>query len=174
MSDGDRNPNSYVYTPALEKRAAFVLAKTQGKKLRIAAAESCTGGAFAALLTDVEGFSHIFERGYVVYTAEAKRECLGVDARLIKDKGAVSKEVAVEMARGALIGSQADIAIAITGNAGPAGPDDEEGLVHIAAATRDGRCISQEHHFGPIGRARVRIRTLDAALDLLEAAFDEG
>jgi nicotinamide-nucleotide amidase len=171
MSDRDRDPHKYVYTPALEDRAAAVLKKAHDQKLSLAAAESCTGGALAALLTDVEGLSHVFERGYVVYTDEAKHECLGIDAGLIETKGAVSEAVAMEMARGALKHSNADVAIAITGNAGPAGPDDEEGLVYIAAASRDGLCKAQEHHFGAIGRANVRVRALEAAFNLFNSSI---
>ena len=169
MSEGDRDrdPHQYIYTPALEDRAAELLRNAEKRRLRIASAESCTGGALAALLTDVEGLSHVFERGYVVYNDAAKEECLGIDSSLIETRGAVSKEVAAEMARGALSRSGADIAIGITGNAGPAGPDDEEGLVCIAAASREGLPKLQSHHFGAIGRAGVRIRALQAALDLL-------
>jgi nicotinamide-nucleotide amidase len=171
MSEGDRNPHQYIYTPALEDRAAKVLQKAERRDLRIASAESCTGGALAGLLTDVEGLSHVFERGYVAYSDKAKQECLGIDAGMIETKGAVSEEVSVEMARGAIRRSEADIAIGITGNAGPAGPDDEEGLVYIAAASRGGLCKLQEHHFGAIGRAGVRMRALQAALELLDASI---
>lgn len=171
MTGADRDPHQYVYTPALEDRAAEVLRKAEKHRIRIAAAESCTGGALAALLTDVEGLSHVFERGYVVYNDQAKQECLGIDIKLIKAKGAVSAEVAVEMARGAVKLGEASIAIAITGNAGPAGRDDEEGLVFLAAVSRDGFCRPQEHHFGAVGRAGVRIRALQAALELLDESI---
>jgi nicotinamide-nucleotide amidase len=171
MNEGERDPHQYIYTPALEDRAAEVLRKAEKRGLRIASAESCTGGALAALLTDVEGLSHVFERGYVVYNDKAKLECLGIDGKLIEAKGAVSEEVAVEMARGAIQRSDADIAIGITGNAGPAGPHDEEGLVYIAAASRGGLCKLQEHHFGAIGRAGVRMRALQEALELLDASI---
>ncbi len=171
MSNRDRDPQTHVYSPALEDRAASVLRKASEYKVSVATAESCTGGALAALLTDVEGLSHVFERGYVVYNDKAKQECLGLDAALIKSQGAVSEAVAMAMARGALEKSKARIAVAITGNAGPAGPDDEEGLVYIAAALADGACIPQEHHFGAIGRAGVRMRAIEAALDLVDSSI---
>ncbi|HEX5007666.1 MAG TPA: CinA family protein [Hyphomonadaceae bacterium] len=174
MSGGDRNPHQYVYTPALEDRASDVLRTAKRRGVKIAAAESCTGGSLAALLTDVEGLSHVFERGFVVYNDRAKQECLGVDHTIIKDMGAVSREVAIEMARGAIAHADADIAIAITGNAGPAGPNDEEGLVYIAAISREGVCKLQEHHFGAIGRTGVRMHALKAALDALEDAMKAG
>jgi nicotinamide-nucleotide amidase len=173
MSDGGRDPETYVYTPVLEERAAAVLSKAHHRKLSIVTAESCTGGALAALLTDVEGLSHVLDRGYVVYTDEAKQECLGVDGALIEEFKPVSEAVAAAMAQGGLRRSLADIAIAITGNAGPAGPDDEEGLVFIAVASRDGQCLPEEHHFGSVGRSRVRMCALNAALDLLEVSIDK-
>jgi nicotinamide-nucleotide amidase len=162
-----RDAHYHIYTPALEDAAAAVLQAAEKKHLRIAAAESCTGGALAALLTDVEGLSHVFDVGFAVYSEEAKQDCLGVPHDLIASHGAVSREVAHAMARGALNNSRADVAIAITGNAGPAGPDDETGLVHLCAAVRDGGERHGEHHFGALGRAEIRIRCIESALDLL-------
>jgi nicotinamide-nucleotide amidase len=167
-----REPGRHIYMPALEDRAADVLRKAEELRLRIATAESCTGGALAALLTDVEGLSHVFERGYVVYSEEAKTECLGVPSRLIDSEGAVSAAVAQAMARGTLEHSRADIAVAITGNAGPAGPDEEAGLVYLCSAVRGGDVQCREHHFGNIGRAEVRIGSLVAALTLLAEATE--
>jgi nicotinamide-nucleotide amidase len=168
MSSKGRDPGAYVYTPELEDMAATVLRKAHASGLRIATAESCTGGALAALLTDVEGLSHVFERGYAVYSNEAKQDCLGVPLEMIALHGAVSEPVAQAMAQGALERSHADIAVAITGNAGPAGPDDEEGLVFIYGAVRKGASAGHEFHFGSAGRSQVRIRSLEAAIDLLK------
>lgn len=141
--------------------------------LAIATAESCTGGLVASLLTDVEGASHAFERGYVVYSDEAKSEALGVPAALIAAEGAVSRAVAVAMAAGALARSRADLALAVTGFAGPAGPDDEEGLVHFACLRRGGSTAHREAHYGSIGRTRVRVECVKVAMAMLMAAISE-
>jgi nicotinamide-nucleotide amidase len=167
-----RDPERHVYTPALEDQAAGVLRKAEKRQLRIATAESCTGGALAALLTDVEGLSHVFERGYAVYSEEAKQECLDVPKKLIESHGAVSAEVAEAMARGAIERSHADISVAITGNAGPAGPNEETGLVYVCAAVRGEEAHCAERHFGNIGRAEVRISSLEVALNLLARAIE--
>lgn len=140
-------------------------------ELKLVTAESCTGGLLASLLTDVDGCGHAFERGFVTYTDEAKSEMLGVDARLLEDKGAVSKEVALAMAQGALARSSGDIALSVTGFAGPAGKDDEEGLVHFALARRDGRTLDREEHFGALGRGEVRLKSLRTALQMLDGAL---
>jgi nicotinamide-nucleotide amidase len=170
MNSKGRDPGAYVYTPELEDMAAEVLRKAQAANQRVATAESCTGGALAALLTDVEGLSHVFDRGYAVYSEEAKQDCLGVSPQMITLYGAVSEPVARAMAQGALERSRADIAVAITGNAGPAGPNDEEGLVFICASVRRGASACRKFHFGSAGRPQVRIRSLEAALDLLKWA----
>jgi nicotinamide-nucleotide amidase len=162
----------FVYTPELEEQAAELLKAVAGKKLAVATAESCTGGALAALLTDVEGISHQFERGYVVYSDEAKHECLGVPRDLIAEHGAVSRPVAEAMARGALERSRAGLSIAITGFAGPAGPGEEAGLVHLAVALRGGPVVRREHRFGELDRASVRIRSLGSALDMASGVLD--
>lgn len=139
-------------------------------ELKLATAESCTGGLLAALLTDMPGRSHVFERGFVVYSKDAKCDLLGLAREQVDRCGAVSAEVAREMATGALLRSKADIALSITGFAGPAGPEDEEGLVHFACASRGGRTCAREEHFGPIGRQGVRIAALKVALEMLQDA----
>lgn len=139
--------------------------------LKLVTAESCTGGLLASLLTDVEGAGHAFERGFVTYTDEAKHEMLGVDAALLKEKGAVSKEVAIAMAKGALARSSGDISLSVTGFAGPAGGDDEEGLVHFALARKGGEMLHREEHFGPLGRGKVRLKCLRTALKMLDHAL---
>lgn len=159
--------SAYVYDPALERHAAFVLRAAERENFRIATAESCTGGALSALLTDVEGLSHVFERGFATYCDAAKTDCLDVDPGLLKERGAVSAEVAEAMADGALKRSCADIAVAITGYAGPAGPGEEAGLVYVCAVSRAGSRVSRRCHFGSIGRAPIRIKAIEAALGLL-------
>src|SRR5215208_2206925 len=111
-----------------------VLAEACERRLRLATAESCTGGLLASVLTDVVGYSHAFERGFVVYTDEAKHEVLGVPKEMLARCGAVSQAVAMAMAQGALEASTADVAVSITGFAGRGGPGEEPGLVHFAAA----------------------------------------
>jgi nicotinamide-nucleotide amidase len=175
---GGGSASAYVYDPALEDQAAAVLRTAERKQLRIATAESCTGGALSALLTDVEGLSHAFDRGFAAYCDNAKTDCLDVDPGLLRSKGAVSAEVAEAMANGALKRSGADIAIAITGFAGPAGANDEAGLVYICAVSRGREKRARTCHFGPIGRAPTRIKAIEVALDLLQelcsAASDAG
>src|SRR5262249_45283856 len=138
--------------------------------LRVATAESCTGGLLSALLTDIEGLSHVFERGFVVYAEEAKADLLGLDRRKLEQEGAVSEWAARAMAAGALDHSGADIAVAITGFAGPG--EGEEGLVHIAAARRGKPRHAIRHcerRYGPIGRADIRARAAADAISLLNS-----
>ena len=157
---------------ALERQARRLLRRAVERDVSIVTAESCTGGLLAALLTDIEGASRALERGFVVYSAEAKCELLGIEAAMIDDCGTVSRDVAVAMARGALAHSHGDIAAAITGFAGPGAPGDEAGLVHLAAVARDGRIAHRELHLGDVGRGPVRERSLAVALDLLDEVLD--
>lgn len=161
-------------SPALpndvEARIDRVLQGAGDRGLTLATAESCTGGLIASVLTDVEGRSHAFERGYVVYTDDAKAEELAVPTRLIDQNGAVSEPVARAMAEGALRRSGAGLAVAVTGFAGSAGPDDEPGLVHFALAAAGAPTVHEEHHFGDLGRGPVRLECLRVALRMLEQA----
>jgi nicotinamide-nucleotide amidase len=152
--------------PAVEELAQAVLAEACDRGLMLAAAESCTGGLLASLLTDIPGKSHAFERGFVTYTNEAKHEMLGVPMEVLDTDGAVSKRSARAMAEGALAHSRADVAVSITGFAeacreGPAG------LVHFACARKDKPTTHREMHFGDVGRAEVRMRCLETALAML-------
>lgn len=158
--------------PEVQQRAEEVLASASNKGLSLATAESCTGGLLAALLTDIPGLSHVFERGFVVYSEDAKCDVLGVAREKVDSCGAVSREVALEMAQGALRRSRADIALAITGFAGPAEDGDEEGLVHFACARRNGPARHREEHFGPVGRQGVRIKALQTSLQLIDEALE--
>ena len=157
-------------SPALpdkvERLAEEVLTAACDRKLTLAAAESCTGGLLASLLTDVPGQSHAFERGFVVYTPEAKEEMLGVPATLLGDPGPVSEIVARKMAEGALTHSKADIAVSITGFAGAGAPEDTPGLVHFASAVRSGPTLHRRCLFQEKDRAGVRLRALEVALDM--------
>jgi nicotinamide-nucleotide amidase len=156
----------------VQELAETVLDLAHDQRVKLATAESCTGGLLAALLTDVRGRGHVFERGFVVYSEEAKCDLLGLDRSMVDTCGAVSKPVAVAMAQGALRRSEAQIALAITGFAGPAGEDDEEGLVHFACAQTHGETCHREEHFGPIGRQGVRVESLRVALDMLKDALE--
>ena len=157
--------------PHVQDRADKVLELACDQELMLATAESCTGGLLAALLTDVPGCSHAFERGFVVYTREAKAQMLDIDLAKIEELGAVSKEIAIDMAHGALRRSEADVALSITGFAGPGKAGEEEGMVHFACARRDGPTVHRCEHFGPIGRQGVRLASLETALEMLEEAL---
>lgn len=141
--------------------------------LTFATAESCTGGMVAAALTDVAGSSDVFERGFVTYSNAAKMELLGVRSQTLEAHGAVSEEVAREMADGALAQSHADIAVSITGIAGPGGSEFKpEGRVCFGLA-RKGRATRIETvEFGAQGRAKVREAAMRHALELLAQAMD--
>jgi nicotinamide-nucleotide amidase len=158
----------------LDAKAECLMRRLCDKGLTVATAESCTGGMLAALFTDIEGAGHGFERGFVVYTKESKTELLGVDPGLLDRNEAVSEVVARAMAEGALKRSQADFAIGVTGFAGPAGKEHEEGLVHMALARHGGDTIHQAKHFGAIGRGPVRVKSLEAMLDMLERSLDQA
>jgi nicotinamide-nucleotide amidase len=139
------------------------------RKLTIATAESCTGGLVAGALTDIPGSSDVIDRAFVSYSNEAKRAMLGVKATTLAAFGAVSKETATAMAVGALERAGVDLAVAITGIAGPGGatPGKPVGLVHFAVAARDGRILNRECRFGAIGRSAVRQRSVIEALRML-------
>ena len=143
-------------------------------ELRVASAESCTGGLFASLLTDIEGAGHGFDRGFVTYDENAKQEMLGLPPEMTERNSAVTAAVAKAMAQGALENSQADIALSVTGFAGPAGDDQEEGLVHFACARRGEPPVTREEHFGAIGRGPVRIAALGVMLEMLEEALEKA
>jgi nicotinamide-nucleotide amidase len=159
-----------MFSSALLAQAEQVLADARVKGLKIVTAESCTGGLIAGLLTEIAGSSDVVERGFVTYSNEAKCEALGVPADLVARHGAVSAEVARAMALGALKHARADLAIAVTGIAGPAGgtKDKPVGLVHLAAARGD-RVIARECRFGDIGRGEVRLKSVETALEMLTA-----
>jgi nicotinamide-nucleotide amidase len=154
---------------ALREKAAQVLEVSRARGLKIATAESCTGGLVAGALTEIAGSSDVVDRGFVTYSNAAKEAMLGVPAATLTRYGAVSAETAAAMAAGALKNSLADITVAITGIAGPGGGSKQKpvGLVHFAAASRDGRCLAREQRYGEIGRQSVRERSVVEALELL-------
>jgi nicotinamide-nucleotide amidase len=158
-----------MFASPLLRLAEAVIAEARAQKLRIATAESCTGGLIGALLTEIPGSSEVFERGFIVYSNRAKSDMLGVPGDLIADMGAVSEAVSRAMAEGAVENSNAHIAVAVTGIAGPGGGTKMKpvGLVHIAAARENRSILHEAHRFGDIGRSEVRIKTVEAALELL-------
>jgi nicotinamide-nucleotide amidase len=160
-----------VVTDARRPAAAQVLDLFRARGLKLATAESCTGGLVVAALTAIAGSSDVVDRGFVTYSNEAKEAMLGVPAATLKRYGAVSAQTAAAMADGALQNSLADLAVAITGIAGPGGGTKQKpvGLVYFAAASRDGRRIAKSRRYGKIGRRLVRERSVAEALDLLSS-----
>jgi nicotinamide-nucleotide amidase len=152
--------------------AAEVLQACERNGLMIATAESCTGGMVVAALTDIPGSSAVVERGFVTYSNEAKSDMLGVPMTLIESHGAVSEPVARAMAEGALTNSRADLAVSITGIAGPGGgsPEKPEGLVHFACVRRGAPTTHARIEFGAIGRDQVRLKSVTQALEMMLSA----
>ena len=149
----------------------MLIPAARARGLRIAAAESCTGGLIMAALTDIPGASDVVDRGFVTYSNAAKTEMLGVRPETLNNFGAVSREVAAEMAAGALARSEADIAVAVTGIAGPGGSEFKpEGRVCFGLATQAGTA-TQTVEFGAIGRAAVRSASVAHALALIATAL---
>jgi nicotinamide-nucleotide amidase len=153
----------------LHAAAVDLLDLCKARKLTIATAESCTGGLVAATLTEIAGSSAVVDRGFVTYTNEAKQQMLAVPATTLEQFGAVSRETAQAMATGALAHAPADLAVSITGIAGPTGgtPTKPIGLVHFAAASRGGRLVHHESRYGDIGRNEVRRRSVLQAIAML-------
>ena len=149
-----------------EARARALIAALRARGWRIATAESCTGGMVAAALTDVPGSSDAFDRGFVTYSYPAKVAMLGVPQLLLAEHGAVSEPVARAMAEGALAASDAEIAVAVTGVAGPGASGlKPEGLVWFATATAAG-VRTERRDLGALGRHAVRLRSVEVALEL--------
>jgi nicotinamide-nucleotide amidase len=161
-----------LFPPELLDDARALLAEFERQRRKLATAESCTGGLLAGLLTEIAGSSAVFERGFVTYSDSAKTELIGVPAALIGRHGAVSKEVAQAMAEGALARAPVDVAVSVTGIAGPDGGSAEKpvGLVYIAAAPRGRPTVAREFRFGSIGRTVVRLASVKAAVDLARQA----
>ena len=158
----------------LDEQAERLMRRVCDAGLTIATAESCTGGMLAALLTDIEGAGHGFDRGFVTYTKDAKAELLGIERDVLDKNDAVSEAVARAMAEGALERSAADIAVAVTGFAGPGASGQEEGLVHFALARRGRPTRHREEHFGAVGRGAVRVKSLKATLEMLERSLEQA
>jgi nicotinamide-nucleotide amidase len=153
----------------LIERAIEALERAKRAGLRVVTAESCTGGLIATVLSEAPGAAEYLDGGFVTYTPEQKCSALKLDAKLIEQHGAVSAQVADAMARGALDCSQADIAVSVTGVAGPE-PDERGnpvGLVYLACARKAGNCVGVKREFGDIGRSRIRYKAASDALGLI-------
>jgi nicotinamide-nucleotide amidase len=159
---------------SLVPAARALIALCTERRLKIATAESCTGGLIAGLLTEIPGSSAVVDRGFVTYSNEAKTEMLGVPEDTLKRFGAVSADVARAMAEGALARSPAHLVVAVTGIAGPDGGTAEKpvGLVHMAAGRRGGTITTAMHTFSGFDRAGVRHATVREALAILKALAD--
>jgi nicotinamide-nucleotide amidase len=158
-----------VIDEELRAAARDVLDACRARNLKLAVAESCTGGLLAAALTEIPGSSDVLDRGFVTYSNAAKQAMLGVPASVLETQSAVSKETAEAMAAGALQRSGADVTAAVTGVAGPGGGTAAKpvGLVHFAAARRGGRLLQRERRYGDLGRAEIRRRSVLDALAML-------
>jgi nicotinamide-nucleotide amidase len=152
--------------------AEALLALARSKGAKIATAESCTGGLIAGAITDIAGSSDIFDRGFVTYSNAAKTDMLGVRTATLEQFGAVSEEVAREMADGALARSAAGLAVSVTGIAGPGGSGHKpEGRVCFGLAEKGCATLTETVEFGPLGRAEVRRATVEHALEMLQCAL---
>jgi nicotinamide-nucleotide amidase len=162
---------SPILPSEIENLALGVVREACERRLKLVTAESCTGGLLASLLTDVDGYAHAFERGFVAYTDRAKRELLKVPGEVLERCGAVSAPTARAMAEGALAGSAGDLALAVTGFAGRGAPGDEPGLVYFGLARRYRETVAVERRFGSADRGVVRIACLRTGLNLLKDAI---
>lgn len=163
-----------MFGSVLTEQARTLLAALRARRMMIVTAESCTGGLIAGLLTEIAGSSDVVERGFVTYSNEAKMDLLDVPPAMLAQYGAVSRETAMAMAEGALAHSLADVAVAVTGIAGPGGGTIEKpvGLVHFGLAAKSSTTAHREERFGDIGRSEVRAATIKVALDMVAAAID--
>ncbi|WP_105416323.1 CinA family protein [Neorhizobium sp. T25_27] len=158
-----------LFPADIEDQARRIILDFTARGKMVATAESCTGGLIAGALTEISGSSAVVDRGFVTYTNEAKVDMLGVADATLATHGAVSRETALQMVHGALYRSQASVAVAVTGIAGPGGGSAEKpvGLVHLAAKSRSGKILHREMRYGDIGRTEVRLATVRTALAML-------
>lgn len=159
-----------VFPDDIARQAQVIIERFSARGLMVATAESCTGGLIAGCLTDVAGSSAVVDCGFVTYSNEAKMTMLNVQGATLDSYGAVSQQVAVEMAKGAIANSRAVLSIAVTGVAGPGGGSAEKpvGLVHIAAASSSGQISHRKMLYSDLGRDNIRLATLRTALTMLQ------
>lgn len=162
------NGNPLIYSDSLQQKASEVLQVCRKKHLKLATAESCTGGLIIGCLTNIAGSSDVIECAFVSYTNESKTELLGVPSLLLQKLGAVSEKTARAMAEGALSRTSADIVASCTGIAGPGGASLNKpvGLVHIAVARLGFSTMHARHTYGAIGRHSIRLASVRDALEL--------
>lgn len=162
-----------MFSAEILKLADELIVELKKRNLTVATAESCTGGLVIAALTAIPGSSEVVDRGFITYSNAAKVQDLYVPFELFTQVGSVSEAVAKEMAQGAIVRSQADVAIAVTGIAGPTtSPGKPIGLVHFAVSLRNGRTTSHERHeLGDIGRDGIRLKSVEVALTLAVATL---
>ncbi len=158
-----------LWPAGIEAMAARIVADYTARGWMAATAESCTGGMIAGALTEIPGSSGVVDRGFVTYSNAAKIQMLGVRPATLDAHGAVSRETALEMVRGALDHSRAHVSVAVTGIAGPGGgsPEKPVGLVHLAAGSRAGVLLHREMRYGDLGRSGIRLATVATALEML-------
>lgn len=160
-----------MFPKDLTEQASILLQSCRNAGVKLATAESCTGGLVASCLTEISGSSDVFDRGFITYSNEAKNIMLDVPMCLIQRYGAVSEPVARAMAEGAITHSLAVLSIAVTGVAGPGGGTDEKpvGLVHVASAKRGKKTRHRAEHYGDLGRSGIREATVRTAIKMLMA-----
>jgi len=158
-----------LFSDRLRNLCLLTMDEARERRVKITTAESCTGGLLAGLFTEFSGSSDVFERGFVTYSNRAKEEMLGIPGDMIADYGAVSEAVARLMAEGALEQSRANLAVSITGIAGPGGgtPMKPVGTVHIACARENKAVLHEACYFGDIGRDAVRMSSIETALEMI-------
>ncbi len=151
----------------LKKRSAKIIEILKEKQIKIAVAESCSGGLLSALITEIAGASEVFDRGFITYSNQSKIDLLGVKKETLDSFGAVSSEVALQMAQGAINNSLAKISVSITGIAGPDGGSNEKpvGLVFIAIGSKN--CACKKFQFSG-NRDKIRLSSVAAALEMLQ------
>jgi nicotinamide-nucleotide amidase len=159
-----------VIDDELRTAARRVIDACIARRVMVATAESCTGGLVAGALTEIPGSSAVVACGFVTYSNAAKETMLGVPPDVLREHGAVSRATAQAMVDGALKRAAVDIAVAVTGIAGPGGgsPEKPVGLVYFAAAARDGRAVAREERYGDIGRGKIRRQSVLVALTMLQ------
>lgn len=159
---------------SIVEAATQLISTLKARGISLSVAESCTGGLLGGALTDVSGSSAVFERGFITYSNAAKTDLLGVSPETLATHGAVSAETAIEMAEGALARARADLAVSITGVAGPGGGTTEKpvGLVWFARAEHGRATVALHRAFGPLGRAAIRTDSVAVAIALLLAGRD--
>lgn len=159
-----------LYPADIEAMAARIIAAFGARGLTLATAESCTGGLIIGALTEIAGSSTVVDRGFITYSNQAKIGFLGVGIETLERFGAVSRQTVLEMVEGALSHSACDVAVAVTGIAGPGGGSVEKpvGLVHLAAKARTGAVLHREMRYGDGGRSQIRLATVRTALEMLE------